>query len=109
MRASAASALAPDPLLVPSCTRLPSHHTQTGSRPPLVPAFPPSDWLSQYPHEKETLLPPLMGLQVRGTSVDGRTLVVDCRISINMASQTLEQVAGKRKMLLGDVRRLWEA
>ena len=50
-----------------------------------------------------------MGLQVRGTSVDGRTLVVDCRISINMASQTLEQVAGKRKMLLGDVRRLWEA
>ena len=22
-------------------------------------------WLSQYPHEKETLLPPLMGLQVR--------------------------------------------
>ena len=36
-----------------------------------------------------------MGLQVSGTSVDGGTLVVDCRISINMASLTLEQVAGK--------------
>ena len=60
-------------------------------------------WLSQYPHEKETLLPPLMGLQVNGTSVDGGTLVVECRISINMASLTLEQVAGKRKKLLGDM------
>ena len=91
-----ASALAPDTRFLPS-------------RPHAPPLASRSDWLSQYPHEKETLLPPLMGLQVRGTSVDGRTLVVDCRISINMASQTLEQVAGKRKMLLGDVRRLWEA
>ena len=49
-------------------------------------------WLSMYPHEKETLLPPLMGLQVSGTSVDGNTLVVKCRLSINMASLTLEQV-----------------
>ena len=38
------------------------------------------------PHEKETLLPPLMGIQVRGTSVDGGTLVVESRISLNMAS-----------------------
>ena len=38
------------------------------------------------PHEKETLLPPLMGLQVRGTSVDGGTLVVQSRLSLNMAS-----------------------
>ena len=60
-------------------------------------------WLSQYPHEKETLLPPLMGLQVHGTSVKGSTLVVACRISINMASLTLEQVAGKRKKLLSDM------
>ena len=60
-------------------------------------------WLSQYPHEKETLLPPLMGLQVHGTGVDGGTLIVECRISVNMASLTLEQVAGKRKKLLGDM------
>ncbi|EOD32716.1 hypothetical protein EMIHUDRAFT_230507 [Emiliania huxleyi CCMP1516] len=53
-------------------------------------------WLSQYPHEKETLLPPLMGLQ-------GSTLVVQCSFSINMASLTLEQVAGKRKKLLTDM------
>ena len=60
-------------------------------------------WLSQYPHEEETLLPPLIGLQVHGTNVDGGTLVVECRISVNMASLTLEQVAGKRKKLLGDM------
>lgn len=56
-------------------------------------------WLSQYPHEKETLLPPLMGLQVTGTSVDGNTLVVKCRLSINMASLTLEQVGSPRSSL----------
>jgi len=44
-----------------------------------------------------------MGLQVRGTSVDGGTLVVKTRLSINMASLTLEQVAGKRKKLLADM------
>ena len=86
-------------------------------------------WLSQYPHEKETLLPPLMGLhvrqprptslpppslvssppslsrhlQVRSTGVEGGTLVVQSSISINMASLTLEQVAGKRKKLLTDM------
>jgi len=60
-------------------------------------------WLSQYPHERETLLPPLMGLQVRSTGVEGSTLVVQCSFSINMASLTLEQVAGKRKKLLTDM------
>ena len=44
-----------------------------------------------------------MGLQVRGTSVDGGTLIVKTRLSINMASLTLEQVAGKRKKLLADM------
>ena len=44
-----------------------------------------------------------MGLQVRGTSVDGDTLIVKTRLSINMASLTLEQVAGKRKKLLADM------
>ena len=41
-----------------------------------------------------------MGLQVRGTSVDGETLVVKSRLSLNMASLTLEQVAGKRRGLI---------
>ena len=48
------------------------------------------------PHEAETLLPPLMGLQVHGTRVEGGTLVVSARLSLNMASLTLEQVAGAR-------------
>ena len=58
---------------------------------------------SRYPHEEETLLPPLIGLQVRGTLVDGNMLIVQSRLSINMASLTLEQVAGKRKKLLQDM------
>ena len=57
----------------------------------------------QYPHEKETLLPPLMGIQVHGTRVEGGTLVVSARLSLNMASLTLEQVAGKRLKLLVDM------
>ena len=40
---------------------------------------------------------------MRGTSVDGGTLIVKTRLSINMASLTLEQVAGKRKKLLADM------
>ena len=40
---------------------------------------------------------------MHGTGVDGGTLIVECRISVNMASLTLEQVAGKRKKLLGDM------
>ena len=69
------------------------------STPPSHPPHP----LVRYPHEEETLLPPLMGLQVRGMGVDGGTLVVQSRLSINMASLTLEQVAGKRKKLLQDM------
>ena len=48
-------------------------------------------------------MPPLMGIQVLGTRVDGGTLVVQSRFSLNMASLTLEQVAGKRKKLLTDM------
>ena len=35
--------------------------------------------------------------------MEGSTLVVQCSFSINMASLTLEQVAGKRKKLLTDM------
>ena len=54
-------------------------------------------WLSQYPHEREILFPPLVGLEVLGTKVQGSTLVVESRFSINMAAQTLEQVVSKRR------------
>ena len=47
--------------------------------------------------------PPSRHLQVRSTGVEGSTLVVQCSFSINMASLTLEQVAGKRLKLLTDM------
>ena len=49
-------------------------------------------WLSQYPFEKEVLFPPLTGLECTETEVDGSTLLVITRLSLNMASLTLEQV-----------------
>ena len=60
-------------------------------------------WLSQYPHEKEILFPPLVGLEVIGTKVQGSTLVVESRFSLNMAAQTLEQVVSKRRKMLLDM------
>ena len=50
------------------------------------------EWLSQYPHEKEVLFPPLTGFEVLGTTVEGRTLVVEMRLSLNLMAATLEQV-----------------
>ena len=47
---------------------------------------------SQYPHEKEVLLPPLTGLEAIGNSVAGKLLCIDSRLSLNLAAQTLEQV-----------------
>ena len=49
-------------------------------------------WLSQYPHEREVLLPPLTGIEAMNTDVDGSTLVVHSRLSLNLAGGTLEQV-----------------
>ena len=49
-------------------------------------------WLSQYPHEKEVLFPPLTGVQVLGMHVDGSTLVVEARLSLNLTAPTIEQV-----------------
>ena len=39
------------------------------------------------------LLAPLTGLEVRGSRVEGKTLVVECNLSINLNSLTIEQVA----------------
>ena len=33
-------------------------------------------WLSQYPHEREVLLPPLTGIEALGTDVQGSMLVI---------------------------------
>lgn len=59
-------------------------------------------WLSQYPHEREILFPPLLALDALATRVDGSTLVVHARLDVP-AAITLEQVVSKRRKLLLDV------
>jgi NLR family CARD domain-containing protein 3 len=49
-------------------------------------------WLSQYPHERECLFAPLLGIEVVSTEVDASVLVVQTALSTNMSSLTLEQV-----------------
>ena len=60
-------------------------------------------WLSAYPHEKEILFPPLLGQQVCETRVERQTLVVETRLSLNMAALTMEQVVSKRRKILLDM------
>ena len=60
-------------------------------------------WLSQYPHEAEVLFPPLTGLEAVSTQVDGSSLLINTRLSLNMASLTLEQVISRRRKLLMDM------
>lgn len=60
-------------------------------------------WLSQYPHEREVLWPPLMGIECLGTRVDGSGLVVEARLSLNQMAQTLEVVAARRQCLVRDL------
>ena len=40
-------------------------------------------WLSMYSHEKEILFPPMMGIETTGARVEGGTLVMEARISLN--------------------------
>ena len=60
-------------------------------------------WLSQYPHEKEVLLPPLTGIEALDTNVSGGMLVINARLSLNMAAHTLEQVLSRRRKMLMDM------
>ena len=49
-------------------------------------------WLSQYPHEREVLLPPLTGIEALTSDVEGSMLLISARLSLNLSAQTLEQV-----------------
>lgn len=60
-------------------------------------------WLSQYPHEREVLLPPLTGIEALTSDVDGSMLVIHSRLSLNLAAQTLEQVLSRRHKMLMDM------
>ena len=54
-------------------------------------------------HEQEILFPPLTGVEALNSHVDGATLVVDARLSLNLQALTLEQVVSKRRKLINDV------
>ena len=60
-------------------------------------------WLSQYPHEQEVLFAPLAGLEVQRIEVERAVLVVDVRLSINLASATIENVVGRNFKTLKDI------
>lgn len=56
------------------------------------------EFLSQFPHEKEILMPPLTGLEVVSKPwIEGTTIVVDLRLNCNRSDLTIEQVIGKMK------------
>jgi hypothetical protein len=58
---------------------------------------------AQFAHENEIIFPPLTGLEVTDTTVDCSTLIVSSKMSLNLLSQTLEQVLSRRRKLLGDM------
>ncbi|KOO33679.1 ankyrin repeat protein [Chrysochromulina tobinii] len=60
-------------------------------------------WLSQYPHEREVLLPPLTGIEALGTDVQGSTLLIHSRLSLNLAAHTLDQVLSRRIKMIRDI------
>ena len=51
----------------------------------------------RYPHEREILFAPLTGIEVQNCRVEGSTIVVQVRLSINMMSQSIEQVMAKMR------------
>eukprot|EP01050_Picozoa_sp_SAG11_P037420 SAG11_NODE_14744_length_601_cov_0.822709_1_plen_161_part_10 len=55
-------------------------------------------WISQYPHEREILIPPLCGLEVlsSGQLTDG-TIIYRMGLNLNLRSMTIEQVLAARK------------
>ena len=50
-------------------------------------------WLSQYPHEREILFAPLTGIEMRSTRIEGRTIVAEMLLSVNLTAPTIEQVS----------------
>ena len=58
---------------------------------------------SQYPHEREILFSPLAGLEVRDTRVEGGTLVVGCRLSVNLTDEATDKIVSKRLKLLREM------
>ena len=56
--------------------------------------------VSQFPGEEEILYGPRTGIEACEARVDGATLVVDVKMSVNMRSRTLEEATAQRTTLL---------
>ena len=52
------------------------------------------EWISQYPHERECLFPPLTGLELIRTRVEGKVLIAEAKLSINLNALTIDKVVG---------------
>ena len=63
-------------------------------------------WLSQYPHECEILFGPLTGIEAHRTRIEGSVVVVESSFSVNLMSQTIEQVVAKLQRSHLDLLRL---
>ena len=63
-------------------------------------------WLSQYPHEKEVLFAPLTGIEKKDAHVyQGKCIVVDMALSVNLTTPTIDEVVGKmQNSFIGMVR-----
>eukprot|EP01047_Picozoa_sp_COSAG01_P002040 COSAG01_NODE_51_length_31472_cov_106.607083_4_plen_742_part_00 len=66
------------------------------------------DWLSQYPHEAEILMPPLTAMEVKDISdfqeTEGFQIrQVDVRLNCNMMSQTVEKLLTIRKKQVSEL------
>jgi hypothetical protein len=66
------------------------------------------DWLSQYPHEAEILMPPLTAMEVKDISdfkeAEGFQIrQVDVRLNCNMMSQTVEKLLAIRKKQVSEL------
>ena len=79
---------------------MPCHPLQGCERGGLAWCRPPT---YRYPHEREVLFGPLLGQQPLVSRIEGGTLVVETRMSLNMMSLTLEQVLNKRHRLLKEM------
>ena len=55
------------------------------------------------PHEEEILFAPLTGLEVHDFRVEGRVLVVEAKMSVNLNALTIEQVVSKRRKVVQDM------
>ena len=61
-------------------------------------------WLSQFSHEKETLFPPLMAVEVVKTRIQRHVLVIEAKFNLNMLSLTLDQVVSRRRKVVFDMK-----